>query len=127
MPAPTIGQPDVVVTKIDTAPNFSPTPIVGLWAKRGMVFQSYTLFSWPHVRDNIMLGPRREGISTTYASRITDEVVGQVGLKGFEISFPREHSEGMCQRVALPGRWPTTARSCRWTTHSARSTAGRAS
>ncbi|MBI1217644.1 MAG: ATP-binding cassette domain-containing protein [Rhodobacteraceae bacterium] len=76
-------------------------PIEGPSAERGMVFQSYTLFPWLHVRDNIMFGPKLKGLPAADCGRIADELIAAVGLKGFERSYPKELSGGMRQRVAL--------------------------
>jgi NitT/TauT family transport system ATP-binding protein len=61
---------------------------------RGMVFQSYTLFPWLSVRDNIRFG----ALAT---DRIADELIGKVGLRGFENHYPKMLSGGMQQRTAL--------------------------
>jgi ABC-type nitrate/sulfonate/bicarbonate transport system ATPase subunit len=61
---------------------------------RGMVFQSYTLFPWLTVRENILFGTR------STADR-ADRLIGQVGLKGFENHYPKMLSGGMQQRTAL--------------------------
>jgi NitT/TauT family transport system ATP-binding protein len=61
---------------------------------RGMVFQSYTLFPWLSVRDNIRFG----ALAT---DKIADELIGKVGLRGFENHYPKMLSGGMQQRTAL--------------------------
>jgi NitT/TauT family transport system ATP-binding protein/sulfonate transport system ATP-binding protein len=61
---------------------------------RGMVFQSYTLFPWLTVRENILFGTR-----STPAR--TDALIVKVGLKGFENHYPKQLSGGMQQRTAL--------------------------
>ncbi len=61
---------------------------------RGMVFQSYTLFPWLTVRDNIRYGARA-------TPEIADELIGKVGLRGFENHYPKMLSGGMQQRTAL--------------------------
>ena len=61
---------------------------------RGMVFQSYTLFPWLTVRDNIRFGARA-------ADARADELIGKVGLRGFENHYPKMLSGGMQQRTAL--------------------------
>jgi len=61
---------------------------------RGMVFQSYTLFPWLTVRDNIRFG----ALAT---DKIADELIGKVGLRGFENHYPKMLSGGMQQRTAL--------------------------
>ena len=61
---------------------------------RGMVFQSYTLFPWLTVRQNVLFGARaRESVA--------DELILRVGLKGFESHYPKQLSGGMQQRTAL--------------------------
>ncbi|WP_127900593.1 ABC transporter ATP-binding protein [Solirhodobacter olei] len=76
-------------------------PIRGPSAERGMVFQSYTLFPWLTVRDNVMFGPKLKRKGPAESGRIADELIAQVGLAGFEKSYPNELSGGMRQRVAL--------------------------
>jgi len=61
---------------------------------RGMVFQSYTLFPWLTVRDNIRFG----ALAT---DKTADELIGKVGLRGFEHHYPKMLSGGMQQRTAL--------------------------
>ena len=61
---------------------------------RGMVFQSYTLFPWLTVRENIRFGAR-----ATEAK--ADELIAKVGLRGFEHHYPKMLSGGMQQRTAL--------------------------
>ncbi len=68
---------------------------------RGMVFQSYTLFPWLTVRQNIEFGPKEKGISPSDRSDISSRYIEIVGLKGFEDSFPKALSGGMKQRVAI--------------------------
>jgi ABC-type nitrate/sulfonate/bicarbonate transport system ATPase subunit len=61
---------------------------------RGMVFQSYTLFPWLTVRQNVLFGSRS---NEEKAARL----ISQVGLKGFEEHYPKQLSGGMQQRTAL--------------------------
>jgi ABC-type nitrate/sulfonate/bicarbonate transport system ATPase subunit len=61
---------------------------------RGMVFQSYTLFPWLTVRQNVLFGTRS-------TPQKTDSLVLKVGLKGFENHYPKQLSGGMQQRTAL--------------------------
>ena len=77
------------------------TPIRGPSAERGMVFQSYTLFPWLTVRDNVMFGPKLKGLGGKESGRIADDLLDSVGLSQFAASYPKELSGGMRQRVAL--------------------------
>ncbi len=70
-------------------------------ADRGMVFQSYTLFPWLTVRENIGFGPRERGVPEPERRRIADRLMAQVGLSAFADHFPRMLSGGMQQRTAL--------------------------
>ena len=68
---------------------------------RGMVFQSYTLFPWLSVRDNVCFGLRERGVPRARQLEVADRFLAQVGLKGFENHFPAQLSGGMQQRTAL--------------------------
>jgi NitT/TauT family transport system ATP-binding protein/sulfonate transport system ATP-binding protein len=61
---------------------------------RGMVFQSYTLFPWLTVRQNILFGARS-------TAGVADSLIVKVGLTGFENHYPKQLSGGMQQRTAL--------------------------
>ena len=61
---------------------------------RGMVFQSYTLFPWLTVRQNVLFGIHS-------SEEKADRLISQVGLGGFEGHYPRQLSGGMQQRTAL--------------------------
>src|SRR5215510_373163 len=66
-----------------------------------MVFQSYTLFPWLTVRENIAFGLRERGISQAERGKIADAFIRQVGLSGFENHWPKQLSGGMQQRTAI--------------------------
>lgn len=76
-------------------------PIRGASADRGMVFQSYTLFPWLTVERNVQFGLGLKGIEKTERERISTDLIGAVGLNGFEESYPEHLSGGMRQRTAL--------------------------
>ena len=81
--------------------NLDGTNIVGAGADRGVVFQSYTLFPWLNVRQNICFGLREKGMKLSEQREISDRFIAQVGLRGFEDHFPKQLSGGMQQRVAI--------------------------
>jgi ABC-type nitrate/sulfonate/bicarbonate transport system ATPase subunit len=76
-------------------------PITGPGAERGMVFQSYTLFPWLTVAENIAFGLREKNMPLPQQREIVANYVGEVGLSGFESHYPKQLSGGMQQRVAL--------------------------
>jgi ABC-type nitrate/sulfonate/bicarbonate transport system ATPase subunit len=75
--------------------------ILGPGADRGMVFQSYTLFPWLTVLDNVCFGLRERGLPRARQLEIAHGYLAQVGLKGFEGHYPKQLSGGMQQRTAL--------------------------
>ncbi len=77
------------------------TAISGPGRDRGMVFQSYTLFPWLTVVENIQFGLGLSGVAKTEQDQIAKAFVEKVGLRGFEEAYPRALSGGMKQRVAI--------------------------
>ncbi len=75
--------------------------IEGPGADRGMVFQSYTLFPWLTVRDNVCFGLLERGVARAQQLEIADAFLAKVGLSGFENHYPKHLSGGMQQRTAL--------------------------
>ncbi|MBB5047936.1 NitT/TauT family transport system ATP-binding protein/sulfonate transport system ATP-binding protein [Rhodopseudomonas rhenobacensis] len=75
--------------------------VTGPGADRGVVFQSYTLFPWLSVRDNIAFGLRERGVPEAERGRIADGFIARVGLAGFEDHWPKQLSGGMQQRTAI--------------------------
>ena len=75
--------------------------IAGPGAERGMVFQSYTLFPWLPVLDNVCFGLRERGLPRAQQLEIAGAFLDKVGLRGFENHFPKQLSGGMQQRVAI--------------------------
>ena len=75
--------------------------IEGPGADRGMVFQSYTLFPWLNVLDNVCFGLRERGLPREEQLTIAHGFLAQVGLKGFANHYPKQLSGGMQQRTAL--------------------------
>jgi len=75
--------------------------ISGPGADRGMVFQSYTLFPWLSVRDNVCFGLVERGMARAQQLEIADTFLAKVGLRGFENHYPKQLSGDMQQRVAI--------------------------
>jgi ABC-type nitrate/sulfonate/bicarbonate transport system ATPase subunit len=75
--------------------------VLGPGADRGMVFQSYTLFPWLTVLDNVCFGLRERGMPRGEQVERANTFITQVGLKGFEAHYPKQLSGGMQQRTAI--------------------------
>jgi len=68
---------------------------------RGVVFQEPALFPWLTVMDNVLFGPKVIGQpAAAYRARAA-QIIEQIGLSGFEASYPAELSGGMRQRVGI--------------------------
>jgi ABC-type nitrate/sulfonate/bicarbonate transport system ATPase subunit len=77
------------------------TAVAGAGPDRGMVFQSYTLFPWLTVADNIAFGLREKGMPASGRAAVVGEWLRRVGLVGFEHHYPKQLSGGMQQRTAI--------------------------
>jgi len=76
-------------------------PISRPGADRGMVFQSYTLFPWLTVRENIEYGPKLNGVPILERRKISDRYLKLIRLEPFAKAYPKQLSGGMKQRVAI--------------------------
>jgi NitT/TauT family transport system ATP-binding protein len=76
-------------------------PVIGPGPDRGMVFQSYTLFPWLTVADNVAFGLREKGAPAARRAAVVSEWIERVGLVGFEHHYPKQLSGGMQQRTAI--------------------------
>jgi NitT/TauT family transport system ATP-binding protein len=76
-------------------------PVLGPGVDRGMVFQSYTLYPWLNVFENIRFALKKRRLSTAEQARLVQEHIELVGLQGFEKAYPAQLSGGMRQRVAI--------------------------
>jgi NitT/TauT family transport system ATP-binding protein len=68
---------------------------------RGMVFQSYSLFPWMSVKENVMFGLTQGGMSKNTAETEALQWIDLVGLEKFAEAYPHQLSGGMKQRVAI--------------------------
>ena len=75
--------------------------IAGPGPDRGVVFQSYALFDWMTVEDNIAFSLRCAGRPRSEQQDVARRMAALVGLAGFEKSYPYQLSGGMRQRCGL--------------------------
>lgn len=66
-----------------------------------MVFQSFALFPWLTVLQNVELGLEAQGVAPAERERRAGVVIDMIGLGGFESAYPKELSGGMRQRVGF--------------------------
>ena len=76
-------------------------PMQGPASGVAMVFQSFALFPWLTVQENVELGLEAQGIVRAERERRAEEAIDLIGLGGFESAYPKELSGGMRQRVGL--------------------------
>ena len=74
-----LEEPDTGEITLDGKPVEGPGP------DRGIVFQSYMLFAWKNVRDNVELGLKLRGIPTEERHRIAQHYIDLVGLLAFPV------------------------------------------
>jgi len=66
-----------------------------------MVFQSFALFPWLTVLDNVEIGLEAMGVEPVEMRSRALRAIDLIGLDGYESAFPRELSGGMRQRVGF--------------------------
>src|SRR3954449_594545 len=66
-----------------------------------MVFQSFALFPWLTVQENVELGLEAQGVSKVERENRAEAAIDLIGLGGYESAYPKELSGGMRQRVGL--------------------------
>ena len=66
-----------------------------------MVFQSFALFPWLTVQENVELGLEAQGVPRAERERRAEGAIDLIGLGGYESAYPKEMSGGMRQRVGL--------------------------
>ncbi len=66
-----------------------------------MVFQSFALFPWLSVFENVALGLEAQRMSRPEIRKRSLAAIDLIGLDGFESAYPRELSGGMRQRVGF--------------------------
>lgn len=76
-------------------------PLVGLNPGVAIVFQSFALYPWLTVLENVELGLKAKGESPECRRQKALRMIDIIGLDGFENAYPKELSGGMRQRVGF--------------------------
>lgn len=66
-----------------------------------IVFQSFALFPWLTVYENVSFGLQAKGVPKDEVGKRTTDMIDLIGLSGCEKAYPRELSGGMRQRVGF--------------------------
>jgi NitT/TauT family transport system ATP-binding protein len=76
-------------------------PVVASAPGIAMVFQSFALFPWMTVLENVQLGLEALGLPAAEIRQRALAGIDLIGLDGYESAYPRELSGGMRQRVGF--------------------------
>lgn len=76
-------------------------PVKGPGPERGVVFQSFALFPWKTVLENVAFGPRMRGLPQAECEKTAREYLALAGLADAAERYPNELSGGMQQRVGV--------------------------
>jgi NitT/TauT family transport system ATP-binding protein len=90
-----LTQPSSGSVRVHGQPLGSSTPNIGI------VFQSFALFPWLTVLENVEVPLVARGLQHSARHPQALQALAMVGLKGFENAYPKELSGGMKQRVGF--------------------------
>ncbi|AGK95315.1 ABC transporter ATP-binding protein [Clostridium pasteurianum] len=80
---------------------FDGKKVEGVNPYASIVFQSFALYPWLTVQENVELGLKAKGFPKDYTTEKASELISLIGLDGFEEAYPKELSGGMRQRVGF--------------------------
>ena len=90
-----LAEPSAVMITYLGHPVHGPAPGIA------MVFQSFALFPWLTVLENVQLGLEALGLPEPEIRKRALAAIDLIGLDGYESAYPRELSGGMRQRVGF--------------------------
>lgn len=76
-------------------------PLSGVNPRASIVFQTFALFPWLTVLENVEVPLKARGIPSKMRTARALDLLDRVGLDGFETAYPRELSGGMRQKVGF--------------------------
>src|SRR5689334_73349 len=76
-------------------------PLRGVNPHTTIVFQTFALYPWLTVQQNVEIALKARGVSPDARAEIALKLIDTVGLDGFESAYPRELSGGMRQKVGF--------------------------
>ncbi|MBU1359979.1 MAG: ABC transporter ATP-binding protein [Gammaproteobacteria bacterium] len=77
------------------------SPLQGINARAGYMFQAEALMPWRSALDNVMVGLQYRGMKDADAQALAEQWLSRVGLSGFGDRYPHQLSGGMRKRTAL--------------------------
>src|SRR5437660_5271895 len=80
---------------------FHGQPITSPSPKIGVIFQTFDLIPWKTVLGNVLMAISSASIQKEEQLKIAQKYIQDVGLEGFESSYPKEWYGGMKQRVRI--------------------------
>lgn len=75
--------------------------LTGVNPQATIVFQTFALFPWLTVQDNVEVALKAHGVPPKLRTSRALDLLDRVGLDGFETAYPRELSGGMLQKVGF--------------------------
>ena len=76
-------------------------PVTQIVPSVAIVFQSFALFPWLTVQENVEAALLARGVEANQRHELASGAISTVGLEGFETAYPKELSGGMRQRVGF--------------------------
>jgi NitT/TauT family transport system ATP-binding protein len=94
-----------IVTGLNSATSgavlYRGRPVRGVNPHTTIVFQSFALYPWLTVQENVEIALKARGVPATERHERALALIDTVGLDGFELAYPRELSGGMRQKVGF--------------------------
>ncbi len=76
-------------------------PLQGVNPCVAIIFQTFALFPWLTVQENVEVALEARGVVPSLRNRQAEDLLDRVGLDGFQQAYPRELSGGMRQKVGF--------------------------